>query len=156
VIAIQTSAPKPGSPVTRHPLLKTIKASTYDYETVSHPGIRLSGGHVDSQQLRQARIDEIAESLRQEPYRMLGNDCLVKAVRFARACKRAGIDARVTVCLGVASARVPRTSRRLALPALHAWGEVDGERIEVSRPLGSEGTLGVVPMHIRPVFRVRF
>lgn len=100
------------------------------------------------------QIERIAERLRQEPYRLLSNDCLIKSVRFARESRRQGIDAKVVLCLGLASARMPLLARRFTLPVLHAWGEVEGERIEVSRPLGSHGILGIVPTDIRPIITV--
>ena len=100
------------------------------------------------------QVEQVAEKLRREPYRLASNDCLIKAVRFARECKRLGIDAKIVLCFGLASARMPLLARRFTLPVLHAWGEVEGERIEVSRPLGSHGMLGVIPTDIRPIVRV--
>ena len=110
---------------------------------------------MDDRQSPKVEVDEIAEKLRQEPYRLLSNDCLIKSVRFARWCRRLGIDAKVVLCLGLVSARIPPLARRLTVPVLHAWGEVGGERIEVSRPLGSEGMLGIIPVNIKPVVKVR-
>lgn len=100
-------------------------------------------------------VDEIAERLRREPYRLLSNDCLIKSVRLVRKCKKLGFDAKVVLYLGLASAKMPLLARRVTIPVIHAWGEVEGERIEVSRPLGSQGMLGVVPVDIRPIVTVR-
>ena len=110
---------------------------------------------MEDRQLLRAKAEEIAERLRHEPYRLFLNDCLVKSIRFVRESKRAGIDARIVFCLGSVSARMPLLSRRLTVPTLHAWGEVEGERIEVSRPLGAHGMLDVIPKDIRPMLKVR-
>ena len=100
--------------------------------------------------------EEIAEKLRQEKYRLLSNNCLIKSVRFARECKRLGIDAKVVFCLGSVPARLPGLSKPFDIPVLHAWGEVDGERIELSHPLGYEGMLGMMPGKVAPLVRLRF
>jgi hypothetical protein len=110
---------------------------------------------MDDGQSLEVKAEGIAERLRQEPYRLLSNDCLIKSIRFARQCRRLGIDAKVVLCLGSVSARIPSLARRLTVPVLHAWGEVGGERIEVSRPLGSEGMLGIIPVDIKPLMKVR-
>ncbi|MCK4242921.1 MAG: hypothetical protein KAX23_05185 [Dehalococcoidia bacterium] len=101
------------------------------------------------------QVDEIAERLRREPYLPLSNDCLIKSVRLVRKCRKSDIDAKVVLCLGLASAKMPLLARRVTIPVIHAWGEVEGERIEVSRPLGSQGMLGVVPVDIRPIVTIR-
>lgn len=110
---------------------------------------------MDNRQLLRAKAEEIAERLRHEPYRLFFNDCLVKSVRFTRECKRAGIDAKIVCCVGLVSARMPLLSRRFTVPVIHVWGEVEGERMEVSRPLGSQGILGIIPIGIKPIVRVR-
>ncbi|MFH1169137.1 MAG: hypothetical protein V1691_00445 [Chloroflexota bacterium] len=97
---------------------------------------------------------QIAERLRQEPYRLLNNDCLTKSARFKRACRELGIPARAVACIGLARARL--FGRWLTLPVIHGWGEVDGQRIETSRPLGSSGLWGIVPMNIRPLVAIWF
>ena len=100
------------------------------------------------------KVEEIAERYRQEPYRLLSNNCLIKSVRFARQCRRLGIEARVILCLGLLSVRIPRSVRRFTILVLHAYGEVARERIEVSVPLGSEEMLGIVPAEIKPIVKV--
>ena len=72
-------------------------------------------------------VDEIAERLRREPYRLLSNDCLIKSVRLVRKCKKLGFDAKVVLYLGLASAKMPLLARRVTIPVIHAWGEVEGE-----------------------------
>ena len=113
------------------------------------------GPVMEGSQLLRAKVEEIAERLRHEPYRLFLNDCLVKSIRFTRECKRVGINAKIVLCLGSVSARMPLLSRRLTVLTLHVWGEVEGERIEVSRPLGAHGILDVIPKDIKPILRVR-
>ena len=100
------------------------------------------------------RAEAIAEPLRWEPYRLLTNDCITKSVRLKRACRSEGIRARVVVCVGLARAKW--FGRWLTLPVIHAWGEVEGKRIETSRPKGSSGLWSIVPAQIRPVVCMRF
>ncbi len=100
--------------------------------------------------------EEIAEKYRQQKYHLLTNNCLIKSVRFARECKRLGIDVRVVFCLGSAPARLPGLSKPLNIPVLHAWGEVDGERTELSHPLGYEGILGMTPGKVKAIVKLRF
>jgi hypothetical protein len=100
------------------------------------------------------KAEHIAERLRQEPYHLLLNDCIIKSVRLKRECAELGIKAKVTVCIGLAQARF--FGRWLTIPVIHAWAEVESKRLETSRPLGSSGIWGIVPVDIRPVLAVRF
>jgi len=100
------------------------------------------------------KAESIAEKLRQEPYNTFTNDCITKSLRFKNECKAMGIPARVVVCIGLARARW--FGRWLTIPVIHGWGEVERQRIETSRPLGSSGIWGIVPVNIRPVIAVRF
>ncbi|MFH1647395.1 MAG: hypothetical protein ABID71_06925 [Chloroflexota bacterium] len=100
------------------------------------------------------KVEEIAEKLRQEPYHTLTNDCITKSVRLKRQCRALGIPVRVVVCIGLARARW--FGRWMTIPVIHGWGEVEGKRIETSRPLGSSGIWGIVPVNIRPVISVKF
>jgi hypothetical protein len=100
------------------------------------------------------KAEGIAEKLRHEPYRLLKNDCITKSVRLKKECQAAGIPARVVVCLGLARARW--FGRWLTIPVVHGWCEVEGHRIETSRPLGSSGLWGIVPVNIEPVIALRF
>ena len=99
-------------------------------------------------------VEEIAESLRSEPYHLLKNDCISKSVRFKRICRARGIRARLVVCIGLA--RAMWFGKWLVLPVIHGWAEVEGKRIETSRPLGSSGIWSIVPVDIRPVISLRF
>jgi hypothetical protein len=98
--------------------------------------------------------ERAAELLRREPYSLLTNNCITKSVRFKRVCKSRGISARVVACFGLARARW--LSHWLIIPVIHGWGEVEGKRIETSRPLGSSGIWGIVPVNIQPIITVRF
>ena len=101
------------------------------------------------------KAEEIAERLRQEPYDVFRNDCFTKSIRLKRECKAQGIPVRVVACIGLARARL-LFGRWLIIPVIHGWSEVEGKRIEVSRPLGSSGIWGIVPVNIKPVITIRF
>ena len=98
------------------------------------------------------QAETIAERLRQEPYHLIGNDCIVKSLKLKRECARLGIPVRAVICIGLSRARF--FSHWFTIPVIHAWGEVEGKRIETSRPLGSSGIWGIVPMHIKPIIAV--
>ena len=98
--------------------------------------------------------ERVAETLRQEPYFFLTNNCLIKSSRFRRVCRAYGIPARIVVCIGAADA--VWFGRRFTIPVVHGWGEVEGKRIEVSRPLGYPAVWRIIPVNIRPLLVVRF
>ena len=100
------------------------------------------------------KAEEIAEKLRQEPYDLLKNDCITKSMKFKRGCEALGIPASVVACIGLARAYL--FGQWLIIPVIHGWGEVEGKRIETSRPLGSSGLWGIVPVNIKPVIALRF
>ena len=100
------------------------------------------------------KVEEIAEKLRQEPYSLFKNDCITKSLRLKRECKAKGIQASAVACIGLARARL--FGRWFTIPVLHGWCEVEGRRIETSRPLGSAGLWGIVPVNIKPVIAVWF
>ncbi len=97
--------------------------------------------------------EEIAERLRQEPYRLFRDDCIWKSVRFRKECQSMGIPARLVICLGLCRARW--LGHWLTILVVHGWGEVAGQRLETSRPLGTAGIWGIVPQDIRPVIKVK-
>ncbi len=99
-----------------------------------------------------AKAEELAERLRREPYHLLSNECFIKSIRLRRECKALGIPVRVAVCIGLARAKL--FGRWLTLPVVHDWGEVEGKRIETSRPLGTSGIWGIVSVNIMPVIAV--
>jgi hypothetical protein len=97
------------------------------------------------------RLDEVerlAEKLRHEPYHTLTNDCIIKARKLKKACAPLGIPVKVVACIGLARARL--FGRWWTLPVIHGWAEVEGKRIEVSRPRGISGRCS------RYVSKVRF
>jgi len=100
------------------------------------------------------KAEKIAANLRQEPYILFRNDCIGKSRRLKKACRDMGIPTRLVVCLGYARARL--FNRPLIVPVIHGWGEVEGQRIETSRPLGHSGFMGIVPVHIKPLIAIRF
>ena len=102
------------------------------------------------------KADKIAESLRQEPYSLLTNDCITKSVRFVRACRKQGIKACAVLTIGRSRACLPFIRRWATIPVIHCWGEVEGKRMEVSRPLGAQGMWKIVPRDIQPVVKIRF
>ncbi len=93
-------------------------------------------------------VEEIADSIRSEPFNALWNNCLIKSFRFKRECARKGIEARVVISFGYT--RLIRHIR-LTIPIIHAWGEVEGRRIEVSRPLDEPGIFGTLDSEIQPL-----
>jgi hypothetical protein len=101
--------------------------------------------------------ESIAESLRQESYHLFRNDCLIKSLRFRSQCQKIGIGARLVWCaLGLAKAKLPLLGE-ISIPyCTHFWGEVNGQRFETSRHLGSQGGFGIVPSQIKPIIVVRF
>lgn len=98
------------------------------------------------------KAEVIAGKLRQEPYSLFGNDCIAKSRRFKRECLAQGIPAQAVVCIGLSRAKW--FGRWLTIPVMHAWGEVEGKRIETSRPLGASGIWSIVPMKIRAVIAI--
>lgn len=100
------------------------------------------------------KAEKIAESLRQEPYILFRNDCIVKSRRLKKACYTIGIQARLVVCLGYSGVKL--FGHNLTILVVHGWGEVDGQRIETSRPLGHAGFFGIIPIDIKPLVALKF
>jgi hypothetical protein len=100
------------------------------------------------------KAEDIAEVLRHEPYNLLKNDCITKSLRFRRMCISDGTTARAVVCIVLARAKW--FGHWLIIPVIHGWGEVEGKRIETSRPSGSSGLWGIIPVNIRPFSIIRF
>lgn len=94
-------------------------------------------------------MDTIAERLRREPFQMFWNNCLRKSFKFKRDCDRIGVSARVVLALVLVPCKWG-----LPLPYIvwfHAWAEVNGQRIELARPLSEKNTAGTLDSDIRPV-----
>ena len=102
-------------------------------------------------------VDEVAEGLRQKPYHLFRSDCLTKSIRLVKECKKHNINAKLVWCtLGLTRIKLP-IFREFTIPVcIHFWVEVNGRRIETSRPLGSSGSLGIVPANIRPIITIKF
>jgi hypothetical protein len=96
-------------------------------------------------------VEEVADSIRAEPFHSLWNNCLVKSFRFKRKCARRGIEARVVISLGYT--RVMRRLR-LTIPIIHAWGEVEGIRVEVARPLDEPSVWGTLDSEVKPLVAI--
>lgn len=105
-------------------------------------------------------LEEKIERYRYEPYHLFSNNCIHKSLRLRQELKGRGINANVVLLLfGLGKARIPIVSRllgRIPFPALlHAYVEINGKRIEVSRPLGEEGFLGFINEEIKPILKVK-
>lgn len=100
------------------------------------------------------KAEEIAEKIRQEPYHLLKNDCIIKSARLKRECQALGIPAGVVVCIGRGRAKL--FGRWLTIPVLHAWAKVEGKRVETSRPIGTSGLWSIIPVHIKPIVAIWF
>ncbi len=100
------------------------------------------------------KAETIAESLRHEPYVLFRNDCIHKSQRLKRACLNIGIQAKLVVCLGYTQAKL--FGHYMTVPVIHGWGEVEGQRVETSRPLGHVGMMGIIPIHIKPLIAIKF
>ena len=98
------------------------------------------------------KADLLAEKLRRETYHLFRNDCIIKSRRLQRELRKEGILSSVVICIGLS--RGKWFGCWMTLPIVHAWGEVEGKRIETSRPLGASGIWGIVPMNIRPVIAI--
>lgn len=95
----------------------------------------------------------IAERIRGEPFHMLTNNCFRKSLKFRRECRKVGIRVRVVLAL------VITPCDRLLLPPyvvwFHAWAEVDGQRIELARPLDERNLANTFDADIQPVVEIR-
>ncbi len=98
--------------------------------------------------------EQLAEPLRQEPYHFFTNNCLTKSARLKRALRAKNIPARVVGCIGTARARWG--GNWFTIPVIHGWAEVEGKRIETSRPVGSPSPWGIMPAEVRPIVSLRF
>ncbi|MBA7689734.1 hypothetical protein ES703_98245 [subsurface metagenome] len=100
-------------------------------------------------------VDAIAERLRQEPYHLLGvrkSNCIAKSFRLKRECRRIGVEARVEICIGLTRAKP--LGFWIKMLTIHAWGEVDGRRVETAMPLGKVGIWGIIDIDIKPVVAI--
>lgn len=100
------------------------------------------------------KVDKIVERIRQEPFAILSprTCCLAKSFKFRRSCLEDGIEARMVICVGWV--RVKQLGFWIRIPRIHAWGEVNGKRIEVSAPLDTVRPLGYLDIDIKPVVAI--
>jgi len=99
------------------------------------------------------QVYAMAERLRQEPFNIITNNCLIKSLRFKRECKRIGIDAYVVIAVGIVG--LERFNLSLKLLFVHGWAEINGQRIEVARPLNQKSPWGTFDIDFRPLARIR-
>lgn len=111
-----------------------------------------------------AAAEKMAERLKGEPYHFLiftepfiiKYNCVGKSLRFIRECKRQRIRVKLVWCLlGSVKAKLPVLGSKTIPVFSHFWGEVDGQRIEVSRPSGATEHFGIKPAEIRPIISFR-
>lgn len=100
------------------------------------------------------KVEELAEKVRQRPYKLLSNDCIIKSIRVKRECRELGIKVKVVACIGISCASW--FGKKLMIPVIHGWVEYKGKRIETSRPLGASGIWGIVPVNIKPLISIKF
>lgn len=100
--------------------------------------------------------EQLAEKIRHEPYRLFTYNCYHKSWKFLKEASKKGINAKMSPVIGIARARLPFLGWRVIIPALHCWVEVEGKRIEVSRPLGHKSVWDIMPAEVKPVLAVRF
>lgn len=100
------------------------------------------------------KVERIAEKFRQEPYHVLPMrySCIGKSFRFKEECIKAGIKARVAISLGVVTTK--RLGPLLKILMIHGWGEVEGRRIEVARPLDEKSPWGTFDIDLKPVIAI--
>ncbi len=101
------------------------------------------------------KVNKIAERLREEPYHLLGfrkSNCIGKSFRFKKGCKEIGVEARVVICWGITWIKPLGFWFKMLI--IHAWGEVDGQRIEVTVPLGKVGIFSIIDINIKPVIAI--
>ncbi len=73
--------------------------------------------------------EDIAENLRQEPYRLFRNDCFTKSLRFRSECRTRGVKAHLVWCaLGLTKSKFPLLGEVTIPYSAHFWGEVKGQR----------------------------
>lgn len=98
------------------------------------------------------QVHDIAEKIRHEPFNTITNNCLIKSLRFKRACKEAGIDVAVVMTFGIVEFR--RYGLHGRLPFIHTWAYVDHTRVEVARPLDQMSPWGTYDIDLKSVIGI--
>lgn len=97
-------------------------------------------------------VNKIVIKIRREPFRMFGNNCLRKSLKFRRLCRGIGINVRVVFAL------VITPCKRFPLPPrilwFHTWAEIDGQRIELARPLNERNTANTYDIDLKPIVAI--
>lgn len=104
----------------------------------------------------QDQVEQIAEKIRNEPYKIFTNNCYHKSWKFLKEASKKGIDSKMCPVIGIALARLPFLGWKVKIPVLHSWVEVEGKRVEISHPLGEKSVWEIIPVDIRPLIAVRF
>lgn len=107
-------------------------------------------------EISQEEVQQIAEKIRYEPYRLLTNNCYHKSWKFLKEASIRGITAKMCPVIGLGRARLPFLGWRVKIPVLHSWVEVEGKRIEVSHPLGEKSIWEIAPVDVKPILTIRF
>jgi len=92
--------------------------------------------------MNEEKVNLIGEKLRHMPYRSLPTryNCFGKCLQFQRECLEIGVKARVIVCAGIAEMTL--FGILLKVPMIHGWCEVDGRKVEITRPLDNNSRWG--------------
>lgn len=98
-------------------------------------------------------IIALAEKFQRQPYHFFGRNCLHKSWDFVQECRRRGVRAKMVICLGIVYPQLVRW--RFPFLGIHSWGEVAGQRLEVSHHPGETGVLGIRIEEIRPLLKFR-
>jgi len=77
-------------------------------------------------------------------------------LQIEKSCKRQRIRVKLVWCLlGLVKAKLPVLGSKTIPVFSHFWGEVDGQRIEVSRSSGATEHFGIKPAEIKPIIAFR-
>ena len=97
-------------------------------------------------------VEAIANRIRHEHHTLFSfnRNCLGKSLKFRRECRCIGVKAKVV--FGLSTAKIERIN--LTVLTLHAWGEVDKERIEVTLPRWTLGGVGILYENIKPIIAI--
>lgn len=79
--------------------------------------------------------EDVAESLRQEPYHLFRNDCLTKSLCFRSECRKRRINAHVVWCaLGLTKAKLPLLGEVSIPYSTHLWARLKARDLKPHAP----------------------